>query len=262
LHKCLFSRCNFITNRIFAILTIPEVTTTIPTDIQINSATCGGNVTNDGNSIVTARGVCWNTAENPTLHENLGFTTDESGMGIFTSNLINLDDNTNYYITAYATNEKGTAYGSVKNFTTTEITLPNVTTTVPTNIQSNSVTCGGIVIDDGNSTIITRGVCWNSTGNPTLEDNLGHTIDGSGIGEFSSNLLDLTANTTYYTVAYATNEKGTSYGLGIEFLTKLQCGQLTIVYGSKVYHTVQIGNQCWLKENLNIGDRINNNQEM
>jgi len=34
----------------------------------------------------------------------------------------------------------------------------------------------------------------------------------------------------------------------------------TIPYEGKVYHTVQIGNQCWIKENLNAGTMINNSQ--
>jgi uncharacterized protein (TIGR02145 family) len=30
----------------------------------------------------------------------------------------------------------------------------------------------------------------------------------------------------------------------------------TVNYGGKIYHTVQIGSQCWFKENLNIGTMI------
>lgn len=33
-------------------------------------------------------------------------------------------------------------------------------------------------------------------------------------------------------------------------------GISTIVYADKIYHTVQIGTQCWLKENLNVGTMI------
>ena len=36
-----------------------------------------------------------------------------------------------------------------------------------------------------------------------------------------------------------------------------QCGVNTIKYSNQIYHTVQIGSQCWLKENLNVGTRIN-----
>jgi uncharacterized protein (TIGR02145 family) len=35
------------------------------------------------------------------------------------------------------------------------------------------------------------------------------------------------------------------------------CGTSTITYAGKTYNTVLIGSQCWLKENLDIGTRIN-----
>ncbi|MCK4664497.1 MAG: hypothetical protein KAT68_16630 [Bacteroidales bacterium] len=34
-----------------------------------------------------------------------------------------------------------------------------------------------------------------------------------------------------------------------------------VIYGGQVYNTVLIGSQCWLKENLNIGTRINSSQD-
>ncbi|MBI9070357.1 MAG: T9SS type A sorting domain-containing protein [Melioribacteraceae bacterium] len=41
------------------------------------------------------------------------------------------------------------------------------------------------------------------------------------------------------------------------------CTEVTIVdYAGKTYHTVQIGEQCWLKENLDVGSVINGNQDM
>ncbi len=100
-------------------ITMPKVTTNDVTDITINSAKCGGNVTSDGGANVTARGVCWSTSQNPTINDNK--TSDGSGTGSFTSNLINLNANTTYYVRAYATNEKGTSYGEEKSFTTIQV---------------------------------------------------------------------------------------------------------------------------------------------
>ena len=193
------------------------VTTNNITDITLTTAQCGGDVslTSVDGLKVTARGVCWSTKPNPTINDNR--TSDGSGTGNFTSNLINLTDNTTYYVRAYATNEKGTSYGEVKSFTTMDITMPIVTTNVVINITTSSATCGGNVTFDGNATVTSRGVCWGTYPNPTINDN--KTVDGSGTGTFTSNLTNLTENTTYYVRAYATNEKGTSYGEQRSFTT-------------------------------------------
>ena len=99
-----------------ALQTQPQVSTANVTSITINSAVCGGNVTSDGGANVTARGVCWSTSPNPTISNNK--TSDSRGTGSFTSNITGLMLNTTYYVRAYATNSKGTAYGEEKSFTT------------------------------------------------------------------------------------------------------------------------------------------------
>ena len=99
---------------------LPTVATREVTNIKARIAICGGNVTFDGNSIVTARGVCWSTLPNPTIKDNK--TTDGSGTGSFTSNIPNLVPNIQYYVRSYATNEKGTVYGEEKCFKTLPLT--------------------------------------------------------------------------------------------------------------------------------------------
>lgn len=39
------------------------------------------------------------------------------------------------------------------------------------------------------------------------------------------------------------------------------CGKLKVKYENKIYNTVQIGNQCWLRENLDVGTRINGSKD-
>lgn len=95
---------------------LPTVSTSSIIDITQNSATSGGNVTDEGGAEVTVRGICWSTSPNPTISNF--FTTDGSGSGLFTSLLTGLSENTIYYLRAYATNSVGTAYGNELFFTT------------------------------------------------------------------------------------------------------------------------------------------------
>ncbi len=203
-------------------IVLPTVTTNSVTNITSNSATCGGNVTSDGNGTVTARGICWSETSEPKINNLYSEESNNgTGTGSFTSSMTNLKANTTYYVRAYATNEAGTVYGEVKSFKTLEeepeIVLPTVTTNSVTNITSNSATCGGNVTSDGNGTVTARGVCWSTSQNPTINNN--RSIDGTGTGNFTSNLSNLAPQTTYYVRAYATNEAGTSYGAQKSFTT-------------------------------------------
>lgn len=186
----------------------PEVTTNDITAISPNSATCGGNVISDGNAEVMAKGVCWSTTPNPTIYND--HTTDGSGLGSFVSYLSNLNQNTKYYIRAYATNKKETAYGEEKCFETKEIVLPTVITYEVTGVTTKTAICSGNVALDGNATVTARGICWSTNSNPTIDDS--YKTIGSGTGSFTADLENLLDNTTYYVRAFATNEKGIAYG--------------------------------------------------
>ncbi|MCP4220478.1 MAG: BACON domain-containing protein, partial [bacterium] len=76
---------------------------------------------------------------------------------------------------------------------------------------------GGAVSSDGGATVTARGLCWNTSGNPTTADT---TLSiGSGTGTFSGTLTPLTQSTTYYVRAYAVNSVGTAYGNQVSFTT-------------------------------------------
>ena len=97
----------------------PTVTTSNINQISRIRAEGGGNVTWDGGSDVTSRGVCWGTIENPTIYDNI--TTDGVGTGNFNSVLNGLSPGTHYFVRAYATNSQGTSYGSNVEFATRSV---------------------------------------------------------------------------------------------------------------------------------------------
>ena len=96
-------------------------------------------------------------------------------------------------------------------------TIPSLSTTPVSNITATTAISGGIIADDGGATIISNGVCWGKTENPTIEGS--KTNESVGTGQFVSNLTGLDAGTTYHVRAYATNVVGTSYGADMTFLT-------------------------------------------
>ena len=195
------------------------ITTSDITEITASGTSCGGNITDDGGSDISARGVVWNNTSGVSLTNKLGSTTDGSGSGAFVSTIADLTANTTYYVKAYATNNKGTAYGEEKSFKT--IALATVVMGNITDITSNSATVDAEITDDGGSVVTERGFVWKSDASePTINDNDGKLEVGSGTGVFSSSIGSLTNYTDYYIQAYATTANGTSYG-GVYFFQTL-----------------------------------------
>jgi hypothetical protein len=193
--------------------TVPTLTTADASSMTSTSAISGGNVTSYGGSAITARGVCWSTLVNPTIENDK--TTEAGTTGVFISSITGLAPGTTYHVRAYATNSVGTAYGNEINFSTTA--LPALTTTSASSVTSTTATSGGNISSDGGAAVTARGVCWNTSINPTITGS--KTIDGTGPGAFTSSITLLSGSTTYYVRAYATNSVGTAYGNEISFST-------------------------------------------
>lgn len=202
--------------KLYYLCTIATITTASVTNITTAGATSGGNVTSDGGSAVTARGIVWGTAANPTLANTVN--SSGSGTGVFTSTISTASANTTYHIRAYATNSAGSAYGSDVNFTTLSgiATVLTCGTAGTITVNSVSVTCN-TVTSDGGSAVTARGWCWNTVINPTTANS--KTIDGSGTGSYTSTATGLVAATLYHFRAYATNAVGTYYGADTQYTT-------------------------------------------
>ena len=149
--------------------------------------------------------------------------------------MVNYNSTTSFTVTPEAgyraesvTGGGGTLTGNT--YTTTAITADRtvaasfalgqiVQTTAITNVTTTAAASGGSVTNQGSLPVTARGVCWNTTGSPTVADSL--TTNGSGTGSFTSSLTGLTPGYTYCARAYATTAAGTAYGGEVSFTTTM-----------------------------------------
>lgn len=166
------------------------------------------------NATITSKGVCFATHNNPTVNDQILSNAIDNKS--FTCNLTDLQRNTTYYLKAFAQSSVGTGYSEQITFTTYD-GLPVVVTKDITNISQTTASAGGNVTDDGDFTVEEKGVCYSMSINPTINNN--HTSNGTGVGEFISNITNLQPNTTYYLRAFARNKVGVAYGEQKTFTT-------------------------------------------
>lgn len=183
----------------------PSVSTLPSTLISQTTATLNGSVSSEGSSSLLYRGLCWATTVNPTVgssHVDVGAL-----VGTYSADVTGLTEGTLYHVRAYAANSVGISYGEDITFTTLPPTqtVPELITTAVTGVTSTTATSGGHITSDGAYSIYQKGVCWDTSPNPnTLSSK---TEEGTGTADFISSVTGLTAGTTYYLRAYATNRR-------------------------------------------------------
>ncbi|MFO7922353.1 MAG: InlB B-repeat-containing protein, partial [Bacteroidales bacterium] len=90
------------------------------------------------------------------------------------------------------------------------LTPPGITIQSVTDVTVNSATVNAIITNTGNPKAENHGICWNNTGDPSIDDNptdLGPVVEA---GQFTVELTGLEENAFYYVRAYATNSQGTA----------------------------------------------------
>lgn len=227
---------------------IPSISTSPPAIIMATSVLAGGNVTNDGGSTVTARGLVWNTSTNPTVDHNK--TTNGTGLGQFESEITNLTPNTTYYVRAYASNSNGTSYGNEIVVTTLTGVVGFGALTVD-EITENTARLTGVITDIAGTQVIEKGFVWSDEQNPTVQTNK-MTVSGGMLNSYSVVISDLKPGVKYFAKAYAINDLGVFYSTEKEFNTLAPSfGEMEDIDGN-TYKTVRIGEQWWMAENLRV----------
>ena len=103
---------------------VPRVVTTDVMDVSSNSVRCGGTILDEGGSAIVYRGVCWSLHQNPSLSDDFVYAEGSIG-NQFTCYITGLEDETTYYVRAFAMNNDGVGYGEQKTFTTATGGTPN-----------------------------------------------------------------------------------------------------------------------------------------
>jgi hypothetical protein len=187
----------------------PTVTSNELTIIDINSIKLSAKVTSSGTCNVTERGFCYGTTTNPNITSSMTLPCG-TGLGTFEYVLSELILGTTYYIRPYAIDDEGSiVYGEEMVYKTLE--LPVVETGTINRLNLSSVICSSTITASENAVSVTeRGICYSTSPEPTIDDNI--VKNGSGLGSFSCKLTELVYGTTYYVRAYAKHEYGIIYG--------------------------------------------------
>lgn len=206
-----FERTNPLDGKVVPTISSSQISSITPTTAMATSI-----IISDGGASITNKGFTYST--NVNLSGSIVSTNNVPLVtGSFNSNLTGLIPLTTYYLRAFATNIVGTSYGPTISFRTTGF-MPILTTTAISDTTATSVRSGGNITSDGGLPITARGLVWSLLPNPTVALST-RTLDGTGIGIFSSLISGLIKNTRYYVRSYATNALGTAYGNELSFLT-------------------------------------------
>ena len=191
---------------------LPAIETVSVIDIMDHSATAQIELRSNGGTPITQLGICFGIDNNPTIEtaKSVVFKNNETKITLF-----DLQENTTYYVRAYAKNKLGIAYSKSIDFTT--LTLPKVQTDDISDIQITSAILNATLLSNGNDSTVTKGFCWSENTNPTLSSSYAD-VNSTDI-LYCYQLANLKDETKYYVRAYAKNKLGVVYGAEKTFTT-------------------------------------------
>lgn len=222
---------------------LADVTTSAITDIMAESVTLNGNISTANGGTITSRGFCYSTSENPTINSNK--VTVAGSTGQMTKLVASLEENTQYYVRAFATTSFGTTYSQQNTFTTKD-GIVKFTSIDKSEILATSVNVSSIISTDGGSAITEKGFCYSISATPTTADKK-LVVSGTDYSQ-SSTITGLDCSTTYYIRAYARNNIGTYYSQEINVITDTGIATLSAFSVDNVGQTT-VDASCFIEDN-------------
>ena len=196
------------------IISLPTLGNVETISAGTHSATLSAAIVSDGNANISDCGLCYSTSANPSL-EDMHVSHGVPSGSEFTMTISGLTDNTSYHVRAYAINQLGVAYSEDFQFTTVAIVPPSLSSVTINSQEDGIATFKAVVTSAGNGTISESGFVYSTTEMPTLANS---KLVSSDKESLTATTEKLTIGTRYYVRAYATNEKGTSYGKQASFI--------------------------------------------
>lgn len=191
---------------------LPVVTTLSVVNITYSEAKIEGKIEDDGGAKVKDYGFYF--GEDTTTYQKISVDEQYSH---FTYSLTGLSSDKKYWFAAFAKNETGIGRGKWISFSTSELTDAVVVTKEPYDITSTSVSLLGLIASSGNTELKESGFLLRKNSVQNYTTYACAAIDG----EMRLTLTDLEEGTKYLYKAYATNSKGTFYGLEFSFETNV-----------------------------------------
>ena len=207
-----------------ATATTPILTTTSASGISYNNASSGGNISSDGGSPITRRGLMYSTSAITDTTTGTKVIDGSVGTGIYTTSLTGLTSSTLYHVRAFAVNSVGVSYGLDLTFTTLTLPtpIPPTVTYSGTTASSTSANVLGNVTNEGSSAVYRRGFIYSTS--PMTNDTSLYSkvaINGGGTGFYAINITGLSLGTLYYVTAWAVSSAGISFSTnGTAFITQ------------------------------------------
>jgi len=195
-------------------ISLPGVITNEVVNIGSDTVQYSGEVISNGNGTISRRGVCYGIMNPPTIEDS--YLENGSDEGFFWGIVRALNPYRTYYLRTFAENEAGIAYGNTVSFRTLA-NLPVVDTGIADPVAQTTAVLQGSISSDGETEIEAKGFCWGLQANPNLSGN--YSDEGTGSGDFSSAIGELSPATTYHYRAFAMNTAGIAFGMDREFLT-------------------------------------------
>lgn len=179
--------------------------------VSYNFVTLTGEITLSDSSKIDSCGFVYGSENNPTIESGLGVILCDTVNGLINTTINDLELDSSYYIRAFIIDSNLRVYSTTSEIKTLAPKAPVLKTSAPDSVYQTTMKCYAEVTDNGGLTT-SRGYLLSLDSVITLEKNTKKVIAGTGVGDFSMKIEDLTPDTVYLVRAYAFNTVDTIYG--------------------------------------------------